>query len=100
VKHSNTRGMLTFATAGPSTRTTQLFISYRDNSFLDAQGFAPIGQVIEGMEVVDKFYSAYGDGPPRGRGVDQGRLQSEGNAYLEREFPKLDYVKKATIVTP
>jgi len=52
------------------------------------------------MEVVDKLYSAYGDGPPRGRGVDQGRLQGEGNAYLEREFPKLDYVKKATLVAP
>jgi len=67
---------------------------------LDAQGFAPFGQVVEGMEVVDKLYAAYGDGPPRGRGVDQGRLQAEGNAYLEREFPKLDYVKKAALVTP
>lgn len=99
VKKSNVRGMLTFATAGPGTRTTQLFINYRDNSFLDSQGFAPIGEVIEGMDVVDKFYSAYGDGPPRGRGVDQGRLQAEGNAYLEREFPKLDYVRKAMILT-
>ena len=100
VKKSNTRGMVTYATAGPGTRTTQLFINYRDNSMLDAQGFAPFGQVVEGMEVVDKLYAAYGDGPPRGRGVDQGRLQAEGNAYLEREFPKLDYVKKAALVTP
>ncbi|HUL02662.1 MAG TPA: peptidylprolyl isomerase [Gemmatimonadales bacterium] len=100
VKKSNTRGMVTYATAGPGTRTTQLFINYRDNSMLDAQGFAPFGQVVEGMDVVDRLYSAYGDGPPRGHGVDQGRLQAEGNAYLEREFPKLDYVRKAALLTP
>lgn len=100
VKQSNTRGMITYATAGPGTRTTQLFINYRDNSMLDAQGFAPFGKVVEGMEVVDRLYSGYGDGPPRGTGVDQGRLQAEGNAYLAKDFPKLDYVKKAALVTP
>jgi peptidyl-prolyl cis-trans isomerase A (cyclophilin A) len=98
VTQSNTRGMVTFATAGPNTRTTQLFINYRDNSSLDKQGFAPIGRVIEGMEVVDKLYNGYGDGAPRGKGPDQTRLQMEGNAYLTKEFGMLDYIKSATIV--
>jgi len=100
VLKSNTRGMLSYATAGPGTRTTQVFINFGDNRMLDPQGFAPFGQVIEGMAVVDKLYAAYGEGAPRGRGPDQGRIQAEGNAYLERDFPKLDYVKKATVVTP
>jgi peptidyl-prolyl cis-trans isomerase A (cyclophilin A) len=100
VKKSNTRGMVTYATAGPGTRTTQIFINFGNNSMLDGQGFAPFGQVVEGMDVVDKLFSGYGDGPPRGRGVDQGRLQGEGNAYLEKEFPKLDYVRKAMLLTP
>jgi peptidyl-prolyl cis-trans isomerase A (cyclophilin A) len=67
---------------------------------LDGQGFAPFGRVVEGMEVVDRLYAGYGEGAPRGRGPDQGRMQAEGNAYLERDFPKLDFVKRATIVTP
>lgn len=100
VKGSNTRGMVSFATAGPNTRTTQVFINYGDNSSLDGMGFAPFGRVVEGMEVVDKLFAGYGEGAPRGHGPDQGRIQSEGNAYLEHDFPKLDYVKKATIVTP
>jgi len=100
VRQSNTRGMVSFATAGPNTRTTQAFINYRDNSMLDGQGFAPFGRVVEGMEIVDRLYAAYGEGAPQGRGPDQGRIQAEGNAYLEREFPKLDYVKRATVVTP
>ncbi len=100
VRQSNTRGMVSFATAGPNTRTTQAFINYRDNGMLDGQGFAPFGRVVEGMEVVDRLYAGYGEGAPQGRGPDQGRIQAEGNAYLEREFPKLDYVKRATVVTP
>jgi len=99
VKQSNTRGMITFATAGPNTRTTQLFINYADNSRLDGGGFAPFGRVVEGMEVVDRLYSAYGEGAPGGRGPDQGRIQAEGNAYLERGFPQLDYVKTARLLT-
>jgi peptidyl-prolyl cis-trans isomerase A (cyclophilin A) len=97
VKASNKRGMLTFAMAGPNTRTTQVFINYADNSRLDTMGFAPIGQVTSGMDVVDKLYAGYGEGAPRGGGPEQGRLQTEGNAYLQKSFPKLDYIKKATI---
>jgi peptidyl-prolyl cis-trans isomerase A (cyclophilin A) len=100
VRQSNTRGMVSFATAGPNTRTTQVFINYGDNSSLDGMGFAPFGRVIEGMDVVDKLHAGYGEGVPRGHGPDQGRIQREGNAYLEKEFPKLDYVKHATIVAP
>ena len=100
VRQSNARGMVTFATAGPDTRTTQIFINYRDNSGLDGQGFAPFGRVVEGMEVVDRLFAGYGEGAPRGSGPDQGRVQAEGNAYLQHEFPKLDYVKRATVVAP
>jgi peptidyl-prolyl cis-trans isomerase A (cyclophilin A) len=91
VKESNKRGYITFATAGPGTRTTQVFINFADNSRLDRQGFAPFGQVISGMEVVDKINAEYRENP------DQGRIQMEGNAYLTKAFPRLDYVRKATI---
>lgn len=97
VKQHNTRGMVTFATAGPNTRTTQMFINFGDNSQLDSMGFAPIGKVASGMNVVDKLYAGYGEGAPRGAGPDQQRMQTEGNAYLAKSFPKLDYIKKATI---
>ena len=96
---SNTRGKLTFAMAGPDTRTSQLFINYSDrNARLDGMGFPPIGEVIEGMSVVDSLHTGYGEGAPRGRGPAQGRLQSEGNAYLKSDFPQLDYIKKATLL--
>ena len=100
VRRTNLRGMVTYATAGPGTRTTQVFINFGSNDALDAQGFAPFGQVVEGMDVVDHLYAGYGDGPPRGRGPNQGRIQGEGNAYLERSFPQMDYIKRASIVTP
>jgi peptidyl-prolyl cis-trans isomerase A (cyclophilin A) len=89
--------MMTFATAGPNTRTTQVFINFGDNRMLDGQGFAPFGQVVSGMNVVDQLYSDYGEGAPSGQGPEQGRVQAEGNAYLTQSFPKLDYIKKATI---
>ena len=98
VKASNKRGMITFATAGPDTRTTQVFINFGDNAGLDDQGFAPFGQVISGMDVVDALYAAYGEGAPQGAGPDQGLVQSQGNAYLKKDFPKLDYIKTATIL--
>jgi peptidyl-prolyl cis-trans isomerase A (cyclophilin A) len=97
VKQSNQRGMLTFATAGPNTRTTQVFVNFGDNAGLDGQGFPPFGKVVSGMEVVESLYGGYGEGPPDGNGPDQGRLQNQGNAYLEKAFPKLDFIKKATI---
>lgn len=97
VKQSNRRGFVTFATAGPNTRTTQLFINFGNNTNLDPMGFAPFGEVTSGMDVVDKIYNGYGEGAPRGKGPDQGRLQSEGNVYLNKDFPRLDYIKSATI---
>ncbi|MGH7993593.1 MAG: peptidylprolyl isomerase [Limisphaerales bacterium] len=99
VKGSNTRGTITFATAGPNTRTTQLFINFADNVNLDGMGFSPFGKVIAGMDVVDKINGEYGEGAPRGNGPDQGRVQMEGNAYLKKDFPKLDYIKSATVVS-
>jgi peptidyl-prolyl cis-trans isomerase A (cyclophilin A) len=92
VMGSNTRGMLVFATAGPNTRTTQLFINLNDNKFLDSMGFAPFGTVSEGMDVVDKIYSGYGESP------DQGRLTEEGDAYLVKNFPMIDKIKLAKVV--
>jgi peptidyl-prolyl cis-trans isomerase A (cyclophilin A) len=98
VKQSNTRGMVTFAMSSqPNSRTTQFFISFKDNSNLDPMGFAPFGQVRD-MAVVDKLYSGYGEGAPRGRGPNQGKVQMIGNPYLRAEFPKLDYIVKASLV--
>ena len=97
VKQSNRRGYITYAMAGPNTRTSQVFINFADNANLDQSGFSPFGRVLSGMEVVDKLNAEYGEGAPRGRGPDQGRVQTEGNAYLMKDFGKLDYVKKATI---
>jgi peptidyl-prolyl cis-trans isomerase A (cyclophilin A) len=98
VTQSNKRGFITYAMGGsPDTRTTQVFINFGDNVSLDRMGFAPFGQVVTGMEVVDKIYAVYGEGAPRGQGPEQGRIQTKGNAYLAAEFPKLDYIKTATI---
>ena len=91
VKESNTRGTLSFAMAGPGSRTTQLFINFADNERLDGMGFAAFGRVVEGMEVVDQINSEYGESP------DQGRIQAEGNDYLKQSFPNLDYIKTARV---
>jgi peptidyl-prolyl cis-trans isomerase A (cyclophilin A) len=99
VKSSNVRGAITFAKTGaPNSRTTQLFINFADNKNLDGMGFASFGKITEGMETVDKINGEYGEGAPRGRGPEQGRIQAEGNAYLKKDFPNLDYVKSVTIV--
>ncbi|MGB7310652.1 MAG: peptidylprolyl isomerase [Candidatus Acidiferrales bacterium] len=92
VTQSNKPGYLVFATAGPNTRTTQLFINFGNNNFLDGQGFAPFGQVIEGMDVVKNLYSGYGERP------DQGAITSQGKAYIEKSFPNIDSIKSATVV--
>jgi peptidyl-prolyl cis-trans isomerase A (cyclophilin A) len=100
VKQGNTRGRITFAMAGPNTRTTQVFINFRDNSNLDSQGFAAFGEVIEGMDVVDTIYGGYGDMQEMGgHGPSPGKIASEGNAYLDTYFPQLDRIKTAVVVT-
>ena len=91
VKQSNVRGTITFATSGANSRTTQVFINYVNNARLDGSGFSPFGRVVSGMENVDKINNEYRESP------NQGRIQMEGNAYLNKEFPRLDFVKKATI---
>lgn len=97
-KESNKRGRISYATSGPATRTTQLFINFRNNKRLDSMGFTPFGEVTEGMDVVDKLYDGYGEGEPAGSGPHQKRIEKWGNPYLQRDFPKLDYIQKAEIV--
>jgi peptidyl-prolyl cis-trans isomerase A (cyclophilin A) len=97
VKQSNRRGFVTFATGGPNTRTTQIFVNFRENVMLDKQGFAPFGEVTSGMDVVDRLYSGYGEGAPDGKGPNQLRVQAEGNLYLNKDFRRLDFIKAATI---
>lgn len=98
VKQSNKKGYISYAMAGPNTRTTQLFINYGDNDRLDGMGFSPFGKVAEGMNIVESIYSGYGEGAPSGMGPDQGRVQMQGNAYLKKDFPKMDYIKSAELL--
>lgn len=93
VLESNKRGTITFAKTGaPNSRSNQFFINFGDNSMLDAQGFSPFGHVVQGMDVVDKINAEYGESP------DQGRIDVEGNAYLTKNFPRLDFIKSTKIV--
>jgi peptidyl-prolyl cis-trans isomerase A (cyclophilin A) len=95
---SNKLGYLTFATSGPNTRTTQLFINFGDNARLDESGFTPVCTVDgKGMDTVNALYKGYGEGAPRGRGPSQGLIHKRGNEYLRESFPELDYIKKASI---
>jgi cyclophilin family peptidyl-prolyl cis-trans isomerase len=101
VRASNTRGTFAYAMTGPDARTTQIYINTSDQQQQDAQGFAPFGKVVEGMDVVDKLYSGYGETSGSGmRAGKQGRLFEEGNAYLDREFPRLDKLIRARIIQP
>jgi peptidyl-prolyl cis-trans isomerase A (cyclophilin A) len=91
-KQTNKKGYITFARTGaPNSRGTQVFINYKDNAFLDKQGFAPFGEVTKGLEIAEKINASYGEKP------EQGQITASGNAYLTKEFPKLDYIKTATI---
>jgi peptidyl-prolyl cis-trans isomerase A (cyclophilin A) len=98
VKQHNVRGTISYATSGPNTRSTQVFINLKDNgASLDGSGFAPFGKVTTGMDIVDSFYNSYGDMPPRGQGPDPSQIEVQGNEYLTSRFPRLDYIKKAAI---
>ncbi len=97
VVKSAKRGTVTFAHAGPNTRNTQFFVNMADNISLDKQNFVTFGEVVQGLDVIEKLNTEYGDGPPAGKGPDQFRYLDEGNAYLDREFPRLDYIRFATI---
>ena len=97
VKGSNKEGTISFAMAGPGTRTSQVFVNLSDNTRLDSMGFAPVAQVVEGMDVVHSFHGGYGEGAPRGNGPSQGEIQRRGNEYLREEFPELDYIRDARI---
>mmetsp|Transcript_23669 Transcript_23669/g.74478 ORF Transcript_23669/g.74478 Transcript_23669/m.74478 type:complete len:124 (+) Transcript_23669:167-538(+) len=98
VLQSNRRGTISFASAGPGTRTTQMFINFVDNRRLDKMGFSPFAQVTEGMDTVDRIYAGYGEGAPSGRGPRQSKCHKLGNEYLEKEFPKLSYIISASLL--
>jgi peptidyl-prolyl cis-trans isomerase A (cyclophilin A) len=94
-KEKNLRGTLAFAQSGPATRATEIFVNLADNAVLDTQGFVPFGKIVEGVEVIDKIYSGYGEMRPEGKDLDPGRVEGETNEYLVQRFPKMDYIKRA-----
>ncbi len=96
---SNLHYRITFAKKGiPNSRSVQFFINFKDNAMLDGMGFTPFGEVVEGKDVVDKVNTEYGEGAPGGNGPNQMRVQAEGNAYLKKDFPNLDYIKSVTLL--
>jgi cyclophilin family peptidyl-prolyl cis-trans isomerase len=98
VKLKNSKGTVAFAQLGPNSRTTQVFINLRDNRVLDASGFAAFGKVTEGMDVVERLYFSYGEVAPRGGGPDPTQIEIQGYSYLDRQFPRLDSITRATVV--
>ncbi|HSW28498.1 MAG TPA: peptidylprolyl isomerase [Longimicrobiales bacterium] len=94
---SNKRGTITFAHAGPNTRTTQVFFNFKDNTHLDESGFTPFGEVVEGLDIMDKIYAGYGELPPAGKGPDYAKAWVQGNAYLDENFPEMTKVLSATL---
>jgi peptidyl-prolyl cis-trans isomerase A (cyclophilin A) len=101
VRQSNRRGRISFARGGPNTRTVQVFVNLRDNARLDTLnrlGFPPVAEVVSGMDVVDSLYAGYGEGPPRGGGPAQDSIRAQGNDYLRRAFPRLDFIQRARVV--
>lgn len=94
---TNARGRVSFAKGGANSRTVEVFINFRDNGDLDSRGFAPFGEVVEGMDVVDAFHSGYGDGPPRGEGPYQAQAHAQGNEYFDADFPELDRIVRAWV---
>jgi peptidyl-prolyl cis-trans isomerase A (cyclophilin A) len=97
-QQKNLRGTLAFAMSGGGTRATEIFINLADDPALDQQGFVPFAQVVEGMDVVDKFYTGYGEMRPEGKYIDPSRVEGEANEYLVQRFPKLDYILKTEIL--
>ncbi len=91
-QQKNLRGALAYAMSGPGTRTTEMFINLADNKALDDQGFAPFAKVVQGMDVVDRFYAGYGEMRPEGKYIDPARVEGEANEYLTQRFPNLDYI--------
>lgn len=98
VKQKNARGMISFAQAGKNTRRTQVFVNLKDNRSLDRDGFAPFGKVVEGLDVIEKLYAGYGEWSPPGSGPSAAKIQTEGNAYLDSRFPRLDKLNRAVIL--
>ncbi|MBM3812045.1 MAG: peptidylprolyl isomerase [Acidimicrobiia bacterium] len=98
LKEKNRKGTISYAKLGPNSRTTQVFINLADNAMLDSTGFAPFGKVVEGMDVVEKLYFAYGEVAPRGGGPDPTQIELQGNVYLDRTYPRLDAIQTATVL--
>lgn len=99
VTQTNAMGRITFANRGPNTRATQLFINETNNGNLDGMGFAPFGEIVgDGLAVIKALYGGYGEGYPHGTGPNQSNLKRQGNAYLAKSYPELDYIKSAVIV--
>jgi peptidyl-prolyl cis-trans isomerase A (cyclophilin A) len=97
-QQKNLRGMLAYAKSDPGTRATEIFINLADNKALDDQGFVPFAQVVQGMDVVDKFYAGYGEMRPEGKYIDPARVEGEANEYLVQRFPMLDFIVHADFV--